>query len=185
MSRHQLHLATSIPNKPGRDVKMMSRPPALAPMLRRQNDVATSYHLSLIYATSRRHVATSLATSHVATSLATSHVATSLRCRDIKTASIMSRRQISVATPPRPLHVATSSPAGHFLLQLSQVATSLFLVATSRPTTPGRDLISMSRPQQVLTCSPFFFFSTASSSLPCYSLRCSSLNTTLYTLLNF
>ena len=97
-------------------------------------------------------------------------------CRDL---AMMSRHQACsapfcyVATPCRDLpcrhprrdlkhDVATSSPAGHFLLQLSQVATSLFLVATSRPTTPGRDLISMSRPQQVLTCSPFFFFFTSS-----------------------
>ena len=35
-------------------------------------------------------------------------VATSLRCRDIKAASIMSRHLIGVATPSRPLHVATS-----------------------------------------------------------------------------
>ena len=35
-------------------------------------------------------------------------VATSLRCRDIKAASIMSRHLIDVATPSRPLHVATS-----------------------------------------------------------------------------
>ena len=67
-SRHQPHVATPIPNRPGRDVKMMSRPPTLSPMSRRQNDVATSSHLSLISATSRRHVATSLAATHVATS---------------------------------------------------------------------------------------------------------------------
>ena len=36
------------------------------------------------------------------------HVATSLRCRDIKATKIMSRHQIGVATPLRPLQVATS-----------------------------------------------------------------------------
>ena len=101
-------------------------------------------------------------------------------CRDL---TMMSRHQACsapfcyVATPCRDFpcrhpcrnlkhDVATSNPAGHFLLQLSQVATSLFLVATSRPTTPGDDLICMSRPQQVLTCSPFFFFFFFTSSFP-------------------
>ena len=84
-------------------------------------------------------------------------------CRDIKPAQpLSSTLRRHVATSLADTHVATSSPSGHFLLQLSQVATSLFLVATSRPTTPGRDLISMSRPQQVLTCSLFFFFFTSS-----------------------
>ena len=81
-SRRQSHVATSwrlsdvatsfpcrdIPHcRPCRDVNMMSRPPALSPMSRRQHDVATSNHLSLISATSRSHVATSLAATHVAT----------------------------------------------------------------------------------------------------------------------
>ena len=89
-------------------------------------------------------------------------------CRDL---AMMSRHQACsapffyVATSLADTHVVTSSPSGHFLLQLSQVATSLFLVATSRLTTPGRDLISMSRPQQVLTCSLFFFFSPVASLL--------------------
>ena len=57
---------------------------------------------------------------------ACTQVATSLRCRDTKAAKIISQHQIGVATPPRPLYVATS-----FLLP------SPSQVATSRP---GRDL---------------------------------------------
>ena len=60
-------------------------------------------------------------------------VATSLRCRDIKAAKIMSRHQISVATPPRPLHVATSNRCRDSVSPAqspSQVATSFFQVAT-------------------------------------------------------
>ena len=36
-----------------------------------------------------------------------------------------------------------------------------------------------------LACFSFFFFSKSSNSLPCYSKRCSSLNTALYPLLKF
>ena len=40
-------------------------------------------------------------------------VTSSLRCRDIKAMSIMSRHQIGVPTPSRPLHVATSFLCPH------------------------------------------------------------------------
>ena len=118
-------------------------------------------------------------------------------CRDLE---MMSRHQACsapfcyVATPCRNLpcrhpcrdlkhDVATSSPAGHFLLQLSQVATSLFLVATSRSTKHSPSLSQVATPKrmsrhQLLQSSFciakthffFFFFPKSSSSLSsCYS----------------
>ena len=134
MSRHQVHVATSIPYRPGRDVSSMSRPPGdypmsrhptLLPMSRHQSMSRRQLQLSPISATSRSYVATSLAATHVATS------------NDVAT---------SIVHPETYCHLARSR---HH-----------FLVATSRSTRPGRDLITMSRPQEVLTHNEFFFSAT-------------------------
>ena len=63
---------------------------------------------------------------------ACTQVATSLRCRDTKAARIMSRHQIGVATPPRPLHVTTSNRCRD-------------IVSPAQPK-PGRDIKTRSRP---------------------------------------
>ena len=91
MSRHQVHVVTSILYKPGRDVSSMSRPPCREPPCCHP-------------------------------------------CRDL---TLMSRHQFPLAKPET--HCNPARSRRHFL------------VATSRSTRPGRDLITMSRPQEVLT----------------------------------
>ena len=67
-------------------------------------------------------------------------------CRDLK---MMSRHQFSLAKIPGRHPETYCNPAR---------SRRHFLVATSRPTKPGRDLKSMLRPQHVLTHNDFFFF---------------------------
>ena len=88
------------------------------------------------------------------------------------TLSPMSRHQIHVTTPfllNRTNEVATPNPQCPPATPKSQVtkpetycnparSRRHLLVATSRPTIPGRDLITMSRPQEVLPHNDFFFF---------------------------
>ena len=166
MSRHQIHVATShtvahvATSNPCRDTVSdhsgISRPrcqtpgrdlPYCCPCRDLKNDVATSTQLSPISATSRRHFS--------CRDLPFCHT-----CRDLK---MMSQHQA------QPSQVVTSKPGRDqplFPLQNALVATSKtlvatlnllspiqpgrdvhFLVATSCPTKPGRDLKSMSRPQ--------------------------------------
>ena len=151
----------------------------------------------------------------------------------------MSRHQIGVATPPRPIQIATPKPGcdppGDYPMSRHQIHVATPFLPTVgfpgrdtknlgrdllhcypchdikfmsrgrfRPTKadqvatplPCRDLTSnqsRSRHQIDVATStgpnpqrtPFFFFLfKSSSSLPCYSQRCSSLNTALYPLLN-
>ena len=81
------------------------------------------------------------------------YVATSFSCRDLAPAHngiFRSRRQ----TPGRDL------PHCYPCHDLKND------VATSRPTKPGRDLIMMSRPQEVLTHNEFFFFQNPPIAFP-------------------
>ena len=104
---------------------------------------------------------------HVATSWRLTYVATSTPCRDLsycrpcRDLKMMSRHQLPlspisamsrrhVATSLAATHVATSNMMSRHPIRpaASQPGCDVhFLVVTSRPTTPGRDLIMMSRPQ--------------------------------------
>ena len=70
-----------------------------------------------------------------------------------KAARTMSRHQFDVATP-RPV----SPPATPKQVVHTTRSRLPSLVATSRPAKPGRDLITMSQPQEVLTHNKLFFF---------------------------
>ena len=148
MSRHQFHVATSFPNRPGRDVSSMSRPPGDQPMSQHQFHVATSFLPTVGFPgrDAKLQVTTSHTPTHVATSKMMSRPQLSsapfLLCRD----SIFF---FHVATSLAATHVATSIPTG-------QNPRSSIL----RPTTtqPGRDATSWSRPHiqpnQVATSNP-------------------------------
>ena len=101
--------------------KSMSRPPTLSPMSRHQIHVATPF---LLNKNRPGRDFTSLSRPHLLppTSRPQNDVATSSRLSRLPT--------LSPFQPGRDVH---------------------FLVATSRPTKPGRDLLTMSRPQEVLT----------------------------------
>ena len=93
------------------------------------------------------------------------YVATSISCRDIASATVRfpgHDAKSQVATSHTTTHVATSYPCRNAVsAQPKQTRSRLhFLVATSRPisTKPGRDLRSMSRPQNSPMTSFFFFF---------------------------
>ena len=181
MSRHQigvatplrpLQVATSISCRDiletnlCRDIVLMSRPPRMLSMSRRQNDVATSSLLShchpcrdiqfmsrhqFLLAVSRHQngVATPLQSPSVATSKMVSRPqvtsAPFLRRHDVA----FPCRDVSYCYPCRDLKLMSRHPIQPAATQPDRDVH--FLVATSRPTTPGRDLITMSRPQEVLT----------------------------------
>ena len=133
------------PNRPGRDLKMGSRHQFQQARLRPQIDVATS-----------------LCSAHGNAPVATQTLVATLNHH--KAARTMSRHQFDVATP-RPVPPPTT-PKQVVRITRSRLPS---LVATSCPTKPGRDLITMSRPQEVLTHNEFFFFLISSNTLPCYS----------------
>ena len=155
MSRHRLHVATLYSC---RDI------PALLPMSRPQNDVATSNQLSPISATSRRHSSMSRRPLQSPMSRRRNDVATISLLSPI---SVTSRRQ--TMSRPRP----SCQPCRDLK---HDVATSHSHWPNLRPTAtqPGRDATFWSRPhvqpnqvatsyrcrdlKQVLTCSFFFFF---------------------------
>ena len=161
MSRHQIHVATPfLPTVgfPGRDAKLQ---------------VATS-HTAAYVATSKMMSRHQLSSApfllHRDAIFPCRDLPCCHPCRDLK---MMSRHQaqpsqVVTSKPGRdqplfPLHnalVATSKTLVATPNLLSPIQPSRdvhFLVATSCPTKPSRDLKSMSRPQQVLTHNDFFF----------------------------
>ena len=185
-SRHQRMLRHRfLPklNKLGRDLQMMLRPPVQQARSRRQSHVATSWTTKPM-SRHQIHVATSHTVAHVATPFLPTvgfpgrDLPYCCPCRDLKNdvatstqlspISATSRRHFSMSRPLLLLPLKMMS-RHQFLWPKFQVvhpetycnparSRNHFLVATSRPTKPGRDLKSMSRPQQVLTHNNFFFF---------------------------
>ena len=156
-SRRQFYVATSWRLNLCRDIKSMSRPPTLSPMSRHQIHVVTPFLPTVGFPgrDAKSQVATSYTATHVATSkMMSRHQLSSapflLRrdaifpcrdlpcchpCRDLK---MMLRHQYQLAKIPGRHPETYCNPAR---------SRRHFLVATSRPTKPGLDLKSMSRPQ--------------------------------------
>ena len=146
----------------------MLRPPTLSPMSRHQIHVATPFLPTVGFP--GRDAKIQVATSHTATHVATSKMMSrhqlssapfQLRrdaifpCRDLPCChpchdlKMMSRHQYQLAKILGRHPKTYCNPAR---------SRRHFLVATSRSTKPGRDLKSMSRPQQVLTHNDFYFY---------------------------
>ena len=150
-SRHQFHVTTSWRLNLCRDIKSMWRPPTLSPMSRHQIHVVTPFLPTVGFPglDTKIQVATSHTATHVVTSTQLSPFL--LRrdaifpCRDLK---MMSRHQCQLAKIPGRHPETCCNPAR---------SRRHFLVATSHPTKPGRDLKSMSRPQ-IGPLHLFFFF---------------------------
>ena len=138
-----------------RDIVPMSRPPTLPPMSRHQSMSRLQFP-----------------TGQVATSIPCRGLLKTNVCRDINFMSrppffhseiSKSRRQppgrdLPHCYPCRDLKMMSRHPVQPAATQPGRNVP--FLVATSRPTTPGRDLITMSQPQTGPNLQPFFFHAT-------------------------
>ena len=124
-----------------RDIVFMSQPPRLMSMSRHQAQPSHCRPCRDLTMMSRHQACSAPFLLRRDAILPCRDVLCSHLCRDL---TMMSRHQAALkASNPVANPTRSRRP---------------FLVATSRPTNPGRDLISMSRPPQVLTCNEIFFF---------------------------
>ena len=147
-SRHQNQVATSWTTNLCRDIVSMSRPPTLPPMLRHQSMTRLQFP-----------------TGQVATLIPSRYLLKTNLCRDI---NFMSRppfchskisrsrhqhqgRDLPHCYPCRDLKVMSRHPIQPAATQPGRDVP--FLAATSRPTTPGRDFITMFRPMKMVSLS--------------------------------
>ena len=149
--------------RPGRDILSRSRPP------RRLSQVATSIPCRDLSSAQPNHPGHDLKNG-VATPISIGQVATSNRCRDqplllpqkrpCRNPKPWSRHQ-TITRQPEPCRDINSMSRHHgqcLLLRRQNRSRLPSLVSTSRPAKPGRDLIPMSRPQEVLTHNELFFY---------------------------